>query len=330
MTLSEFLKSGLVAAAALAVLSSVAEARPTCPGHPSCKDVEEEPPTDGNWMHEDVESAHSLGFTGVGSKLIIVDNHFGDPFSGNLVGGTDQNLSHGGWTSLQASLVAPGAGDPKDVDWDTSAKIGTHFSTTELNIVNLSFGLFDRAGLAADTPLGNDMWDSLVDEAILGNAVFVKAAGNTNGGSVDGSVRMRLYSPRPEWAVDYLNLQLIGTPGAIFVGALDGNGTVDNPASIASYSTIAGSNSAVQDMFLVVGVDSAAMGGLAGTSFAAPIVSGYAAILGHKFAGADASMVVDQLLNTARIDTIQSYSLSVHGQGEADLSRALSPVAIPE
>ena len=133
---------------------------------------------------------------------------------------------------------------------------------------------------------------------------------------------------------DYLNLQLIGAQGAIFVGALDGNGTVEIPASIASYSTIAGSDSAVQVMFLVVGVDSSEMGGLAGTSFAAPIVSGYAGILGDKFYDIltneppPAALVVDRLLETARTDTIQSYSVSVYGQGEADLSRALAPLSI--
>ena len=158
--------------------------------------------------------------------------------------------------------------------------------------------------------------------------MFVKAAGNTNGGTVDGRVRMRLYSFRPEWAQDVLNLSLIGAEGALFVGALEGNGTVSDPASIASYSTIAGSNSAVQDMFLVAGVRDD-LTGLAGTSFAAPIVTGYAAIIGDKFETATPGAVVDQLLATARTDTIAGYSLSVHGQGEACLACALSPTTAP-
>ena len=68
--------------------------------------------------------------------------------------------------------------------------------------------------------------------------------------------------------------------------------------------------------------------GLYGTSFAAPIVSGYAAIIGSKFTSANATQITNQLLNTARQDTIASYNASIHGRGEASLTRALAPVAI--
>ena len=132
---------------------------------------------------------------------------------------------------------------------------------------------------------------------------------------------------RPTNVQDVLNLSLIGAPGALFVGALDGN-------TIASYSTVAGSNPAIQDMFLVANVRDD-LTGLAGTSFAAPIVTGYAAIIGQKYtdpvtsAPPSAAAVVDQLLLTARTDTISGYSLSIHGQGEACLSCALSPASVP-
>ena len=67
---------------------------------------------------------------------------------------------------------------------------------------------------------------------------------------------------------------------------------------------------------------------LQGTSFAAPQVSSYAAILGSKFPGATALQVTDQLLDTARTDTIRGYDITLHGQGEASLSRALAPLSI--
>jgi subtilisin family serine protease len=70
------------------------------------------------------------------------------------------------------------------------------------------------------------------------------------------------------------------------------------------------------------------MTGLAGTSFAAPIVSGYAAIIGSKFRTATPTQITNQLLTTARQDTIANYNAAMHGRGEASLARALSPVTI--
>jgi subtilisin family serine protease len=97
---------------------------------------------------------------------------------------------------------------------------------------------------------------------------------------------------------------------------------------MASYSNVAGTSPVVQRNFLVVGVDSSAMGGLAGTSFAAPIVSGYAAIVGSKFTTANATAVANQLLNTARTDTVTGYNAAIYGRGEASLTRALAPASI--
>ncbi|WP_245466973.1 MULTISPECIES: S8 family serine peptidase [unclassified Mesorhizobium] len=68
--------------------------------------------------------------------------------------------------------------------------------------------------------------------------------------------------------------------------------------------------------------------GLYGTSFAAPIISGYAAIIGSKFTKATPVQITNDLLNTARTDTLANYDPSIYGKGEASLSRALAPVAI--
>ena len=84
-----------------------------------------------------------------------------------------------------------------------------------------------------------------------------------------------------------------------------------------------------QQQYLVVGVDSSQMVA-AGTSFAAPIISGYAAILGDKFTDENgvapgATQVVDRLLSTARTDTIRNYDPYYHGQGEASIANAVAP-----
>jgi subtilisin family serine protease len=78
---------------------------------------------------------------------------------------------------------------------------------------------------------------------------------------------------------------------------------------------------------LVVGVEGNKTG-LYGTSFAAPIISGYAAILGSKFTTATPTQITNQLLNTARKDTVLGYNPQLHGRGEASIKNALAPVTI--
>ena len=77
----------------------------------------------------------------------------------------------------------------------------------------------------------------------------------------------------------------------------------------------------------MVGVEGSKTG-LYGTSFAAPIISGYSAILGSKFTSATPTQIANQLLNTARQDTISGYSSAIHGRGEASITRALAPISI--
>ena len=84
---------------------------------------------------------------------------------------------------------------------------------------------------------------------------------------------------------DYLNAALIGTLSTIFVGALDRNGSLARPASLADYSNFAGSDPIVQNQFLVIGVEGHKTG-LYGTSFAAPVISGYRSGCGSGAAAA--------------------------------------------
>jgi subtilisin family serine protease len=151
-----------------------------------------------------------------------------------------------------------------------------------------------------------------------GSAVISKAAGN------DG---IAVLGRNSRDQTDYLNLALKGTKTAIYVGALNTNGTKDAPATLASYSNTAGTDAVVQKQFLVVGVEGHKTG-LYGTSFAAPVITGYAAVLGSKFNKATPVQIRNQLLNTARQDTIKGYNVQLHGRGEASLTRALAPVSI--
>jgi len=266
-----------------------------------------------NWMSPDIGSAWTAGYQGQGVTITFVDDFkSSSKFSGNFGTGV-QTLRHGEWTRLETSLIAPSATiASQDFNSGTAIKLAPG-----LNVVNLSYAMYAPSSYTVKQ-IRWGAQESSVIAAAGGLAVISKAAGN------DGVTVGAANSSRQ---VDYLNLALVGKSSAIFVGALSSNGTTAQKASMASYSNTAGSNVLVQNNFLVVGV-AGAQTSLYGTSFAAPIVSGYAAVLGSKFSGASATQITNQLLTTARQDTVQNYNAAVYGRGEASLSRALAPVSI--
>jgi subtilisin family serine protease len=264
------------------------------------------------WMNSEIGKAWSLGFRGQGTSITIIDDfRSGSTYAGNLRGVTERRR-HGEWTALEAAMIAP------------SAKVYTHdFGNTAavklqsgLNTLNLSYGMMAPKGY---TTIGwSQRETSIISYARDGKAVVVKAAGND---------AVAIGAANAAGQMDYLNRDLTGRQSAIFVGALNTHGTVEKKATMASYSNFAGTNKTVQKQFLVVGV-TGNMTNLYGTSFAAPIVSGYASVLGSKFTKATPTQITNQLLNTARTDTIAGYSASIHGRGEASISRALAPATI--
>jgi hypothetical protein len=270
-------------------------------------------PTFRNWMNPDVGQAWQGGLTGRGTTITFVDDfrsstrYYGDLGTGRRL------LRHGQWTAMEGRMVAPGASRARH-DYNSGKTVRLRRG---LDVMNLSYGsyapsYYDLAQIRWSAQEG-----SLISYAD-GDAIIVKAAGN------DG---IRLDGIDSDGRRDFLNLALVGEPTAIFVGALTRNGSVGAPASMASYSNTPGSDTTIQSQFLVVGVDSSQTG-LAGTSFAAPVVSGYAAILGQKFRGASPTEITNQLLNTARQDTLSNFNAATHGMGEASLSRALAPLSI--
>jgi subtilisin family serine protease len=266
-----------------------------------------------NWMSPDVGAAWAAGYKGKGVTITMVDDFSSSSrFSGNFGIGV-QTQRHGEWTREEAGMIAPSA-TIRSKDFSTSWAVSL---ASGRNVLNLSYGMYANAGYSV-----NQIWwapeeSSIISYATKGSAVISKAAGNdaVAVGAVTGGQQ------------DYLDLALIGKQTAIFVGALSTNGTTTNKAQLAWYSDYAGSNPLVQSHFLVVGVEGDKTG-LYGTSFAAPIISGYAAIIGSKFTSATPLQITNDLLNTARTDTLVNYNPSIYGKGEASLSRALAPVAI--
>jgi subtilisin family serine protease len=264
------------------------------------------------WMQSEIGGAWSLGYKGQGASITVIDDfRSNNAYYGDLRGYTELRR-HGEWTALEAGMIAP------------SAKVYAHdFGKTRavklqrgLNTLNLSYGMMAADGYTSVR--WSQRESSIVSYARDGKAVVVKAAGN------DG---VAVGTANAFGQVDYLNRDLIGRQSAIFVGALSSHGSVENKATMAGYSNTAGSNTTVQNQFLVVGV-TGNLTGLYGTSFAAPIVSGYTSVLGSKFTKATPTQIANQLLNTARQDTISGYSADVHGRGEASIARALAPTAI--
>ncbi|WP_176480222.1 S8/S53 family peptidase [Mesorhizobium loti] len=258
------------------------------------------------WMSPDVGAAWASGYNGSGVSVTIIDDFTGNMGQVGDLGHGSQWRRHGQWVAQAAGMVAPGA-NITELDYSEQVPLTLKQG---LNVINLSYGLEEPVS-------GYRLEQSIVDAARAGAAVFTKAAGN-------GSVAVDTIA---DGDIDFLALDLIGKQSAIFVGALERNGTPENKAKLASYSNYAGSDSEVQNHFLTVGVESDKTG-LTGTSVAASVVAGYAAILGSKFTSATPTQITNQLLDTARTDTLVNYDAATYGRGEASLSRALAPVSI--
>lgn len=333
------------------------------------------PAIDFNWMHSDIwygtdgdDGAHDLGFTGIGARITVIDDFTsGDLIKGRLTSDDIEDRQHGDWTSLQASLVAPGAAGAADcsaqqpgpcqIDFGSDQAFLPHSSL--FDTVNLSYGLHARAAFAS----AFNTWENLGDphasvlRAVKHDMAFAaKAAGNDSaaiGDSVQG--RVDVLSQQFVRVIEGWDTSFGPTAPVIFVGALDwnpdGTGGAQGTESLASYSNYAGNDLSVQSHFLVVGVeggrtttDSLANYGrdcgsvdgtcLYGTSFAAPIVTGYAAIVFDKYQtgtySPDPSDVAATLLESAHglnLPGGSNYDRSIYGMGEACLSCALGPEA---
>ena len=183
----------------------------------------------------------------------------------------------------------------------------------QLKVLNLSLG-----GTSTNQVLNTATFSSQLayaNSSIVPDIVFIKAAGNS-------SCVISLTNCDPNNAVFY-NSSLYKEK-TIIVGALDRDGGV-----IAGYSNTAGdyaSRFLVADGRGVLQTDGSYE---QGTSFAAPRVSGYAAIVRQKFPNLDSVAVTSILLDTARYDTLAcnpNCNPAVYGRGEASLFRALAPV----
>lgn len=237
-----------------------------------------------------LETVHSEGWTGEGINIGIVDDGFS-------VG------QHGHATGYTAETVAPGATFTNE-----SYSDGFINTLTNQDVINHSWGLGSTQEVYGYT--GQQVMTILLNELEVSSpgALNVIAAPNTGNRPHEGS------STDDSGVIDgagaaYLAGDLDGT--YIFVGAHDSEYTSVPLGSLANDGLVADGT----DVFTESDQ---------GTSFAAPKVTGAAALIMHKF-GTSAETTKDILLNTAD-DSFTGYSQNQHGHGMLDVGAAMSPV----
>jgi hypothetical protein len=282
----------------------------------------------------DVLQAWDQGWTGKGSKILIVDSF------GKNIGRPGSSDFHGIFVSALAGYTAIGS-EILTLDWSFSGLVLNAFNTPvtsgSLSAINMSFDLRDDTAAArtyANTIVSYVSTDS--NFYILGiqkdDAVLVKAAGNDSKSITNRGTMTALTIALIEDATTVSK--------TLIVGALEQDGSEGNRANLATYSNTPGSDSKFSDRFVLAnGTSPFAQdfawdltydpGNGVGTSYAAPRVAGYIGILRHKFPNLNAEKSSSIILDTARTDTLwchPSCESSVVGKGEASLSRALAPV----
>lgn len=201
--------------------------------------------------------------------------------------------SHPNDTSAIISAIAPDATVVNSTigtspnDW-SSAMMGA-IAGSNTRVVNLSIGF-------GTTTTSTPSFDSRST-----NAVVTKAAGNL-GNSVSADQE---YTNKQLW-----NSNMQGN--TIYVGAID-----PKTGNIASYSTVAGGYSS---RFVVA---DGAGSGSSGTSYSAPVVAGYAALITQKFPNSTGAQIAQAILDTAIMKP--GWDPAVYGRGQANLAGALSP-----
>ncbi len=298
---------------------------------------------------DDILDAWNNGWTGKNINVLLIDN-----FDGRSSCNSPSSC-HGIITMMNVHLTAPGT-SKFGMDFNSLNPIkgsdGLNLaSATNMNVVNLSFTAVNSwicnngCGIAPD----DTTWANGIAAAASANARFVNLLSGTSSVTyvndlADAVVTKSAGNNNIDAKYDTLTRALMGDASIsvrlLVVGALDKDGAVTSGATKAAYSDFAGSDSAIRERFVMangsmpwnnnaVGVNGWQFNTVSGTSFAAPRVAGYAAIVMQKFPNLDAVKTSSIILDTARYDTLTCHpncDPAIYGRGEASLSRALAPI----
>ena len=263
-------------------------------------------------------AAWQQGWTGKGVKVGLADNF-------NANGILDD---HGDYVAIVAGSVAPEASyvamdmlnsnnDGQDFTADEAL---AYFEENGYHIINASWGISKHN---MDTGAVLATFDTLVAEAVADfdaaaedakHALIIYAAGNS--GIWCPGKRIEDCNAK---AAEIDDLREAGeTVGQklIFVGSLD-----DGVNTMANYSFIAGD---LMNDFIVAHDDVLSAGDMSGTSFAAPRVTGAAALVSHKFPNLAGEQIKQVLLQTAT-DLGATGVDATFGHGKLNVAGALSP-----
>ena len=290
-----------------------------------------------------VIAAHNQGWTGKDQNVLIVD-HFTPTVSGEV--------THGGVVATLAARYAPGANYTSfDTisggysNWQVTPINATNFQisdTTILNnfkginyqVANISLGVPDPTGAQAYKDIfkmnnvivgtqaqnANGTYTQIYNKVTTSDAVIVKASGNST--LVLGSAAAI--------AADALTPALMNDAATknrtLLVGALEHNSAAPS-GRIAYYSNKAGIYTS--NFVVASGTDPFANYTGIGTSYAAPRVAGYVALVRQKFSAVNGSQAAGIILDTARWNGTwgakNDANQAIYGKGEASISHALAP-----
>lgn len=253
---------------------------------------------------------------------------------------------HGSFVAGLAAAASNNAQGIAGVDWQakivplrvvdstgaiTLAAVSAAFTWAtqhHLSVLNMSFGSADSANVL------HDFFAPLVHDAIAAGVVCVAAAGNDSTSTPsfpaasDGvlSVGATADDNTRAWFSDYGPWVKIAAPGAVMWSCLCRNYTIDSVSQLLYYLSFGwdGANPYLEGD---------------GTSFAAPIVSGAAALVRAKFPALDATQVMNRLIASGdavaydhpigrKLNVANALSSAVDvpaRPGEAGLSLAAAP-----
>lgn len=272
-----------------------------------------------------LSAAHADGWTGLGAKVLIIDE-FGPSYSGFSNGA----FTHGVSTSYTAFAVSPEATititEEDDFDYN-----GTGFFANQ-HVANWSFGMvrfstFDSYSSARDVAnyISDTYYQGIGNQAT--NAVLVYAAGNA------GDINSDSIGAEQDCSVSGARYTLSSCSAALGVFAQESNydyldrtiwvGAYDNVTrDLEEYSFSAGKDA--MNHFLVADGHSV-INASEGTSFAAPRVAGVLALTVQKFPNLTAAERKNLVLHTAH-DLGTPGVDPVFGHGLVDAEAALNPI----
>ena len=261
-------------------------------------------------------SAWRSGWTGKNVKIGVADD-----FDNN-----GQLDTHGDWVSLIIGSVAPEA-NFYYIDMLGTARTATadqalqYFEDNGYHIINASWGIdrFDQT-----TGQENLNFDAQVNSLVQSfdqnaekakQALIIYAAGNS--GYYCASKRSEYCSLEQAKIMALRDAGKTAGENTIIVGSL-----VDGSNAMAGYSIIAGD---LKNDFIVAHDDVVTTGDAAGTSFAAPRVTGAAGLVRHKFPNLTSSQLKQVLLQTATDLGAEGVD-EIYGYGKLNVLGALSPI----